>query len=83
MAIFIFWSEADTAVFGFTSDPEGRNLPVDLRPWSKNGDGTALHRGGESLTALAGANPIIGTVEREGFYIGRTDAVVTRAKWPD
>jgi hypothetical protein len=81
MPIFIFWSEADKAVFGFTADTTGDNLPANLAPWSRNGTGEPI--AGEGTMALAAANPVIQAVERDGFYIGRAAATVTRAKWPE
>ena len=70
MQIYLFWSDPDKEVCGFTLDPEGMNLPSDLAPWSKNGDGAALYAGppgGEM------GNAVIRTVRRDGFYLVRSD----------
>jgi hypothetical protein len=82
MPLFIFWCEADKAV-RLHGDVTDNNLPVDLAPWSRDGTGEASRMGGESITALATANPVIQAVERDGFYIGRTAATVTCTRWPD
>lgn len=72
MVVFIFWSEADLSVFGFTSDPTGANLPSELAPWTKNGTGVALCTEAESIPTYASANPVLLKVDRDGFYLART-----------
>jgi hypothetical protein len=70
MQIYLFWSEADTSVFGLTLDPEGENLPAEFAPWSRNGDGQAIYADpGERPTALNAFDPVVQTVRREGFYL--------------
>jgi hypothetical protein len=72
MPIFLFWSQTDTDIFGFTTEPEGGNLPAEFAPWSKNGQGAALYLGaGEDLTAAGVANPVVRAIQRDGFYVGR------------
>jgi hypothetical protein len=71
MRIFLFWSEWDLEVFGFTSDLEGRNLPSELAPWSKNGDGEALYTGPDNSPET---NTIVLAVQRYGLYLARTRA---------
>jgi hypothetical protein len=70
MHIYLFWSKADTSVFGLTLDPEGENLPAEFAPWSRNGNGEAIYTDpGEGPTARNAFNPVVRTVQREGFYL--------------
>jgi hypothetical protein len=70
MHIYLFWSKADTSVFGLTLDPEGENLPAEFAPWSRNGNGEAIYPDpGEGPTARNAFNPVVRTVQREGFYL--------------
>jgi hypothetical protein len=71
MDIFLFWSEADTEVFALTLDREGKSLPAEYGPWSKNCRGEALNVGaGEATTASCVSNAIILAAQRSGFYLG-------------
>jgi hypothetical protein len=72
MRIFLFWSEWDMEVFGLTSDLEGGNLPPELAPWSKNGEGEALYIGPDNSPA---SNTIVRAVQRYGFYLARNRSV--------
>jgi hypothetical protein len=65
MPIYLFWSESDREVFGFTFESDGGNLPTDLAPWSKNGEGEALPD--ENLAS----NSVVRAVQRDGFYLAR------------
>jgi hypothetical protein len=69
MGIYLFWSAADSVVFGFTADPDGHNLPAELAPWLKNGDGQSLPAAPRN--ALVASNAVIRTIQRDGFYLGR------------
>lgn len=70
MAIYLFWSCADASVFGFTSDPAGMNLPGDLGPWSKNGDGLVTHVNDPGETPSS----IINRVLDGGYHIASIDS---------
>jgi hypothetical protein len=69
MRLYLFWSETDFSVFALTAQPDGHNLPLDLGPWSKNGEG-------EPICAAAGSgalsNAIVRAVQRDGLYLART-----------
>jgi hypothetical protein len=69
MPIYLFWSQSDLAIFGFTLEPAGKNLPPELAPWLKNGDGSALHAGAEDDLA---ANAVVRAIQRDGFYLACT-----------
>jgi hypothetical protein len=68
MQIYIFWSEADTRVFGLTLDPEGENLPSAFAPWSRNGDGQAIYADPDEGRPTA-LNSVVRAVQRGGFYL--------------
>jgi hypothetical protein len=68
MQIYLFWSEADTKVFGLTLDPEGENLPIALAPWSRNGDGQAIYVNPDDGRPTA-PNSVIQAVQRGGVYL--------------
>jgi hypothetical protein len=70
MLIYLFWSQTDPTISGFTFDPEGNNLPEQLAPWSKNRDGQPIYREAGSGTM---PNPVVETVERDGFYLFRIE----------
>jgi hypothetical protein len=78
MQIYLFWSQRDLGVFGFTSDHAGANLPVEFMPWSKNGDGEALYTGPNE--ASNPANVIIEAVQRHGFRLARCASL--SVPWP-
>lgn len=69
MGIYLFWSMSNVEVFGFTSDAEGTNLPDDLAPWVKNGEGLALYLGQKVDDIVA--SPITKAIQRDGFYLAR------------
>jgi hypothetical protein len=71
MQIYLFWSDHDREVFGFTFDPEGTNLPFEFAPWSKNDNGAALYAGPSDGVAF---NAVISAVRRDGFYLARSAA---------
>lgn len=62
MQIYLFRSEKDPQVSGFTSDETGANLPNEFAPWHPIGGGTALSTG-------AGADPVSVEVRERGFYL--------------
>lgn len=79
MDIFIFWSEANSKLFALTLDREGKGLPAEFGPWSKNGHGEALYAGAdEGIAVPRASNAIIRALQRDGFYlaeIGRSRRV--------
>ncbi len=70
MDIFLFWSEADAELFALTLDREGKNLPAEFGPWSKNGHGEALYVGAdEGIAVPRVSNAILRALQRDGFYL--------------
>jgi hypothetical protein len=73
MAIFLFHSTKESDVFGFTADPIGSNLPAAFAPWRRSGGGTAAQAyAGSSLDGRAASDPVVKTIERDGFYLARS-----------
>ena len=70
--IYLFWSEANTKVFGLTLDPEGENLPSALAPWSRNGDGQAIYADPDEGRPTA-LNSVVRAVQRGGFYLAEIE----------
>jgi hypothetical protein len=75
MPIYLFWSLRDLAIFGFTLEPAGRNLPTEFAPWSKNGDGAALRDVGADEKSRS--NAVVRAIYRDGFYLARTELPAT------
>ena len=83
MQIYLFWSQADTKVFGFTLDIHGANLPVEFGPWSKNDGGEALFSCPRDHSAGVGlSNVVVQTVQRDGFYLGQTGRTASLSASP-
>ena len=79
MQLYLFWSEANTKVFGLTLDPAGENLPNALAPWSRNGDGQAIYTNSEERRPPA-YNSVVRAVQRRGFYLAEIGRPVTSDK---
>jgi hypothetical protein len=69
MKLYLFWSDLDIGVLGFTSDAAGQNLPAEFAPWSKNGQGEAIFRGPADEPTEGFINPILRAVHRDGVYL--------------
>jgi hypothetical protein len=75
MKLYLFWSDLDIGVFGFTEDAGGENLPTEFAPWSKNGEGEPIfYCPADEPLAGEFVNPILRAVDRDGVYLGRFDA---------
>src|ERR1700742_5006404 len=73
MAIFLFFSERDTGIFGLTDRPDGGILPASLAPWARFGDGEPLHPDLQWFGPGSGVrSSVIAAIEHDGFYVGRT-----------
>jgi hypothetical protein len=74
MQVFIFRSDKDQGVYGFTAARDGANLPAEFSPWKPQG-GSAMAVG----TAVAGIGPsdaILASIATDGFYVSRTSGVI-------
>ena len=76
MKLHVFRSGREPDVFGFTPDATGMNLPAEYGPW------IALKGAMEvvptaSLVGVGASGPVFAGIERDGFYVARSD-VITR-----
>jgi hypothetical protein len=72
MNLTLFRSTKEPDVFDFTADPTGQNLPGELGPWRKAGEGSAAQTHAEDgLGGIPLSDPVIKAVERDGFYLAR------------
>jgi hypothetical protein len=77
MKLSLFRSTVEQNVFGFTADPTGCNLPEELGPWQKAGEGTSAYTYAEkNFEGLALSDPVIRAVERDGFYLARSGMTI-------
>jgi hypothetical protein len=68
--ISLFQSDTNPAVFGFTRDPTGQNLPTDYAPWRKSPGAGSLFLGvGESSAQLGAGDPVIRAMDSNGYYL--------------
>jgi hypothetical protein len=81
MQVFIFRSEKDTDVVGFTAQRDGRNLPVEYAPWKSLG-GNAIQTGDNLAGVTSGADNVREAIRRDGFYLGRSEVRVTSRSIP-
>jgi hypothetical protein len=83
MRLILFRSESSSDLFGFTADSTGSNLPGDLGPWLKAGEGSpAQVYAGGSLDSLAPCDPVIKAVAKEGFYLARSGLTISNTMKP-
>jgi hypothetical protein len=71
-------------VFGLTSDETGANLPADLAPRNRTGEGCAVETG-PNMAGLAGggyAEPVVSAFERGGVYVARSETISRRTSMP-
>jgi hypothetical protein len=77
--LYLFWSESDKAVFGFTAEPMGGNLPPEFAPWTKNAGGEAVYTDQDEHPVV---NAVVLAVQRDGFYLGRSSPPGVRSADP-
>ena len=65
MAIYLFLSQSNENVQGFTLDITGSNLPADYAPWHAAGSGEAVPVGGDT-------DPVAMIVQRDGYFLVST-----------
>jgi hypothetical protein len=62
MDIYVFASDTDPCVVGFTSDETGTNLPVALGPWREEVEPGVV-------VIDTDDDPIVQAVRRDGFFV--------------
>lgn len=80
MQVFIFQSEKDKDIFGFSGELAGGNLPAEFAPWQRIGN-TALQSGG-GVAGIGPADAVIASIEREGFFVARSEGVQVSRQLP-
>jgi hypothetical protein len=84
MKMHLFQSTRELDVFGFTSDETGDNLPADLAPWTRSGEGCAVGTGPDIVTLVDGgsSDPVVFALEHGGFYVARSETISRRTGIP-
>jgi hypothetical protein len=77
MQVFIFHSEKDSDVAGFTAQRDGSNLPAEFAPWKPLG-GSVMQVGDNIVGVTDNANAVLDGIKRDGFYLGRSEVRITR-----
>lgn len=70
MQVFIFCSQIDTSVVGFTTRRGGGNLPVAYAPWELL-DRVAMLPGAPIVGVSGGSDPVLAGIQRDGFFLSR------------
>jgi hypothetical protein len=70
MQVFIFRSQIDTSVVGFTRRRGGGNLPVVYAPWELV-DRVAMLPGAPIVGVSGGSNAVLAGIERNGWFLSK------------
>jgi hypothetical protein len=76
MQVFVFRSQKDGNVGGFTPQRDGHNLPVEFAPWEALG-GRTMDVGDHIAGVQGGASAILDGITEDGFYLVRSEVRVT------
>ena len=71
MKLHLFHSLKDPAVFGFTEDHLGENLPPAYAPWEHSGEGGVIQVQACQMTLWGRPTPVADAIQRTGYYLGR------------
>lgn len=76
MKLHIFQSSREPDVFGFTADEAGNNLPSEFSPWLEPGNGGETETSlGSSMMRDGSSGPIFTAIQRDGFYVARSETL--------
>jgi hypothetical protein len=81
MQMYIFRSDKDPAIAGFTTQRHGGNLPAEFAPWRPPG-GAAIQTGDEFADVTGGADVVLAGIARDGFYLAMSEGRVTSRSQP-
>jgi hypothetical protein len=70
MQVFIFRSQIDTGVVGFTTRRGGGNLPVVYAPWELI-DRVAMLPGAPIVGVSGGSDAVLAGIERNGWFLSK------------
>ena len=68
MQVFVFQSETDRGIYGFTIERDGGNLPARFRPWRSCGNQAVPISG---TPAGSGNGVLMQHLQAEGYYLTR------------
>jgi hypothetical protein len=74
MQIFLFQSEIDNDLAGFTEEEDGGNLPSDYAPWKLIG-GRAVQIGSNLSGVSGGGDALLAAIQRDGFFLARSETI--------
>jgi hypothetical protein len=66
MQVFIFRSEKDSNIVGFTAQRDGGNLPAEFAPWTAQGN-SAIQSGAASSSG--GADAVQQGIKYDGYFL--------------
>ena len=71
-------------MFGFTGDKTGANLPAELRPWTQSSSRGVIETRPSTMKGweFGSSDPVVAAVERDGFYVARSETLSRRAGIP-
>ena len=75
MILHIFKSGREPDVSGYTADASGVNLPSALGPWMRSEKGPLEIDPDTSAPGIGASGPVIAGVERDGFYVARSETI--------
>jgi hypothetical protein len=78
---FSFRSDKDSAVFGYTCQREGGNLPMDFAPWRALGE--QVIQAGEPLGGVSGgATAVLEGIAHDGYFLTKPEIKIIRQRVP-
>ena len=70
MQVFVFRSQIDTSVVGFTTRRGGGNLPAAHAPWGLI-ERVAMLPGAPIVGVSGGSDAVLAGIQRDGFFLSR------------
>jgi hypothetical protein len=78
---FSFRSDKDSTIFGYTSQREGGNLPMDFAPWRALGE-LAIQAGEPLAGVSGGATAVLDGIAHDGYFLTKPEFKITRQRVP-
>ena len=76
MQVFVFRSQTDTSVVGYTTRRGGGNLSAEFAPWLLL-ERVSMLPGMPVAGVRGGADVVIEAIRRDGFFLARSEDVAT------
>jgi hypothetical protein len=81
MQVFLFQSQKDTDVAGFTTHKDGDNLPIEFAPWKQLG--SSVMQVGMSLAGvIGGSDAVLDGIRNNGYYLARSEVKIQKLTMP-